>query len=70
MFLYRSSETPSTSFDGTPHPAGTEDSDLEIEADPPDWQSLIPEEELSLLQPLEKKRQDVINGNFNTPINP
>lgn len=46
------------------HAVGSEDSDLEVEADPPDWQSLLTEEELSRLQPLEKKRQDVINGEF------
>lgn len=36
---------------------------MEVEADPPDWQSSVPEEELARLHPHEKKRQDVINGN-------
>uniref|UniRef100_A0A1Y1KTQ6 Rho guanine nucleotide exchange factor 12 n=3 Tax=Photinus pyralis TaxID=7054 RepID=A0A1Y1KTQ6_PHOPY len=68
----RSSESPSTSLDAvssfpTAHPAGTGwDSDMEIDADPSDWQSSVPEDELANLSPHERKRQDVINELFHT----
>ena len=39
------------------------DSDFETEPDPPDWRHSINQEELNQLNPREKKRQDVINGN-------
>ncbi|XP_025837037.1 rho guanine nucleotide exchange factor 12-like [Agrilus planipennis] len=39
---------------------------MELEADPPDWQSSVPEDELAGLHPYEKKRQDVINEIFHT----
>ena len=42
------------------------DSDLEAEADPPDWRHLLAEEELSKLSSKELKRQDVINEFFHT----
>ncbi len=38
------------------------DSDFETEPDPPDWRHSINQEELNQLNPREKKRQDVING--------
>ena len=39
-----------------------EDSDFDTEPDPPDWRLSISQEELALLKPKERKRQDVING--------
>jgi len=42
------------------------DSDLEAEADPPDWRHTISEEELKNLSSKELKRQDVINELFHT----
>lgn len=45
------------------HPAGSEwDSDMEVETDPPDWQTSVPPDDLASLPAHEKKRQDVING--------
>lgn len=45
------------------HPTGSEwDSDMEVEADFPDWQSCISAEILSSLHPHEKNLQDIING--------
>jgi hypothetical protein len=38
------------------------DSDIEIEADPPDWTQNVDEQELRQLSSREKKRQGVING--------
>ena len=45
---------------------GNSDSDLEAEADPPDWRHTITEEELKKLSSKELKRQDVINELFHT----
>ena len=42
------------------------DSDLEAEADPPEWRHEIPEEDLKKLTSKELKRQDVINELFHT----
>lgn len=65
----RLSESPSNnSADATlggagSHPTGSEwDSDMEVEADPPDWQTSVPPDDLASLHPHEKKRQDIING--------
>ena len=41
------------------------DSDFETEPDPPDWRHSINQEELAKLNPREKQRQDVINGESN-----
>jgi len=49
-----------------PDNSGNSDSDLEAEADPPDWRHTIPEEELKNLSSKELKRQDVINELFHT----
>ncbi len=38
------------------------DSDLDTEADPPDWRLSISQEVLATLSKKETKRQDVING--------
>jgi len=38
------------------------DSDVDVEADPPDWSQAVPEDVLAQLSNSEKKRQDVING--------
>jgi hypothetical protein len=38
------------------------DSDFETEPDPPDWRHSINQDELAQLNPREKQRQDVING--------
>ncbi|XP_067143526.1 rho guanine nucleotide exchange factor 11-like isoform X3 [Centruroides vittatus] len=43
-----------------------DDSDLEAEADPPNWQGNVDWETIRLLKPKEKKRQDVINELFHT----
>ncbi|XP_065161980.1 rho guanine nucleotide exchange factor 11 isoform X3 [Atheta coriaria] len=43
-----------------------DDSDLDVEPDPPDWKSSLTEEELSGLHTKEKARQDVINELFHT----
>ena len=40
------------------------DSDFDTEPDPPDWRHSIDQDELNQLNPREKKRQDVINGNW------
>merc|ERR1711936_131921 len=42
------------------------DSDLEAEADPPEWRHEIPEDDLKKLSSKELKRQDVINEFFHT----
>lgn len=39
-----------------------DDSDMEAEADPPNWQESVEWDFLKLMKPKEKKRQDVING--------
>ncbi|GIY24324.1 hypothetical protein CDAR_266562 [Caerostris darwini] len=44
----------------------TEDSDLEADADPPNWQENVDWDVLKLMKPKEKKRQDVINELFHT----
>lgn len=47
------------------HPTGSEwDSDMEVEADPPDWQTSVPPDDLASMPAHEKKRQDVINGSY------
>lgn len=38
------------------------DSDIEVEQDPPDWTSDVPEDVLSRLDRVGKKRQEVLNG--------
>lgn len=49
------------------HATGSEwDSDMEVEVDPPDWQMLVPPDDLASLHPYEKKTQDVINGRLVT----
>ena len=41
------------------------DSDFDADPqDPPDWRPKMNQDELARLKPKEKKRQDVINGNF------
>lgn len=55
---------------GGGHPStGSEwDSDMEVETDPPDWQTSVPPDDLANLPAHEKKRQDVINGEWE-PMN-
>ncbi|KFM79191.1 Rho guanine nucleotide exchange factor 11, partial [Stegodyphus mimosarum] len=52
------------------HSTGTmhtyDDSDLEAEADPPNWQENVDWDVLKVMKPKEKKRQDVINELFHT----
>lgn len=56
--------THSTVSSASAHASSTSyDSDLEIEPDPPDWQSSVSEDVLARLHPEEKKRQEIINGN-------
>ncbi|UYV62901.1 ARHGEF12, partial [Cordylochernes scorpioides] len=63
----RSLDSPSNSVETTTTTTRDfEDSDLEAEVDPPDWQKLLDWEVLRLLKPKEKKRQDVINELFHT----
>ncbi|KRT81051.1 hypothetical protein AMK59_5076, partial [Oryctes borbonicus] len=66
-----SNDSPSSSvntFTIVTHSAGSswDNENDYIEADPPDWQSSLSEEELTRLHPHEKKRQDVINELFHT----
>jgi hypothetical protein len=65
----RSSETPETTVGHSSEPfksspAWDGDSDIEIDQDPPDWTKNVPEETLAALDRLEKKRQEVLNGEF------
>ncbi|XP_072764898.1 rho guanine nucleotide exchange factor 12 isoform X1 [Anoplolepis gracilipes] len=68
----RSLDSPSTSLEQV-HPttsaasASTSwDSDVDVEADPPDWSQAVTEDVLAQLSNSEKKRQDVINELFHT----
>jgi len=68
--VLRSLDSPSTSMEMVTGSCatGTEtlegwDSDIDIEADPPDWTQNVEEQELRQLTSREKKRQGVINGN-------
>jgi len=54
------SETSSNQFQQQTY----EDSDFDTEPDPPDWRLSISQDELAKLKPKERKRQDVINGNY------
>ena len=58
-----SSLVPSSQFPST---QSYWDSDFETEPDPPDWRHSINQEELAQLNPREKQRQDVINGESNS----
>lgn len=67
----RSLDSPSTSLEQV-HPANAGantstswDSDVDVEADPPEWSQGVSEEVLARLSNSEKKRQEVINGSFN-----
>lgn len=66
----RSLDSPSTSLEQV-HPttsvANTStswDSDVDVEADPPDWSQAVAEDVLVHLSNSEKKRQEVINGEY------
>lgn len=66
----RSLDSPSTSLEQV-HPSSSVanastswDSDVDVEADPPDWSQAVPEDVLTQLSNSEKKRQDVINGGY------
>ncbi|XP_077272585.1 rho guanine nucleotide exchange factor 2 isoform X2 [Temnothorax americanus] len=68
----RSLDSPSTSLEQV-HPTSSAanastswDSDVDVEADPPDWSQAVSEDVLSQLSNSEKKRQDVINELFHT----
>jgi len=64
----RSLDSPSTSLEQVdPTSSATNastswDSDVDVEADPPDWSQAVTEDILAQLSNSEKKRQDVING--------
>ena len=58
--------TCSVSSSDTPVQPCNSDSDLEAEADPPDWRISLPEPELARLSSSQLKRQDVINELFHT----
>lgn len=49
-----------------PAPVLLNDSDIESEADLPNWQKLVPIEEIKKLKPKDRKRQDTINELFHT----
>ncbi|KAG0716522.1 Rho guanine nucleotide exchange factor 12 [Chionoecetes opilio] len=49
-----------------PAPALENDSDIECEADLPNWQKLVPSDEVKKLKPKQRKRQDTINELFHT----
>jgi len=64
----RSLDSPSTSLEQV-HPTTSAtntstswDSDVDVEADPPDWSQSVAEDILAQLSNSEKKRQEVING--------
>ncbi|CAB0037399.1 unnamed protein product [Trichogramma brassicae] len=59
----RSLDSPSMSLEQV-HPSASAswDSDVDVEADPPDWSQSVTEEVLASLSNTEKKRQEVING--------
>ncbi|XP_043278903.1 rho guanine nucleotide exchange factor 11 isoform X2 [Venturia canescens] len=68
----RSLDSPSTSLEQV-HPANAGantstswDSDVDVEADPPEWSQGVSEEVLARLSNSEKKRQEVINELFHT----
>ncbi|KAL0104697.1 hypothetical protein PUN28_016378 [Cardiocondyla obscurior] len=68
----RSLDSPSSSLEQV-HPTSSAanastswDSDVDVEADPPDWSQAVPEDVLTQLSNSEKKRQDVINELFHT----
>ncbi|XP_025601965.2 rho guanine nucleotide exchange factor 11 isoform X3 [Athalia rosae] len=67
----RSLDSPSTSLEHV-HPVTSAnttaswDSDVDVEADPPDWSQGVAEDVLSRLTNSEKKRQEVINELFHT----
>ncbi|KAJ8683003.1 hypothetical protein QAD02_018795 [Eretmocerus hayati] len=68
----RSLDSPSTSLEQV-HPAtaganasASWDSDVDVEADPPDWSQAVAEDVLANLTNAEKKRQEVINELFHT----
>ncbi|XP_011700224.1 PREDICTED: rho guanine nucleotide exchange factor 1-like isoform X2 [Wasmannia auropunctata] len=68
----RSLDSPSTSLEQV-HPSSSAanastswDSDVDVEADPPDWSQAVTEDVLAQLSNSEKKRQDVINELFHT----
>ncbi|XP_012059743.1 PREDICTED: rho guanine nucleotide exchange factor 11 [Atta cephalotes] len=68
----RSLDSPSTSLEQV-HPTSSAanastswDSDVDVEADPPDWSQAVTEDVLAQLSNSEKKRQDVINELFHT----
>ncbi|XP_077524953.1 rho guanine nucleotide exchange factor 11-like isoform X4 [Amblyomma americanum] len=68
----RSLESPSQSWEAV-HRSGEapalgplDDSDLEWDLEPPDWQATLGRETLRQLKPKEKKRQDVLNELFYT----
>ncbi|XP_018395362.1 PREDICTED: rho guanine nucleotide exchange factor 11 isoform X4 [Cyphomyrmex costatus] len=68
----RSLDSPSTSLEQV-HPTSSVanastswDSDIDVEADPPDWSQAVSEDVLAQLSNSEKKRQDVINELFHT----
>lgn len=70
----RSLDSPSTSLEQV-HPTTSTtntswDSDVDVEADPPDWSQAVAEDVLAQLSNSEKKRQEVINGNFCWTMDP
>ncbi|KAL6428551.1 hypothetical protein ACFW04_007884 [Cataglyphis niger] len=68
----RSLDSPSTSLEqvhpttSTANASTSWDSDVDVEADPPDWSQAVSEDVLAQLSNSEKKRQDVINELFHT----
>lgn len=67
----RSLESPSQSWEAVhrgevPTLGPLDDSDLEWDLEPPDWQAALGREALRQLKPKEKKRQDVLNELFHT----
>uniref|UniRef100_A0A224YP26 Guanine nucleotide exchange factor n=1 Tax=Rhipicephalus zambeziensis TaxID=60191 RepID=A0A224YP26_9ACAR len=67
----RSLESPSQSWEAVhrsevPTLGPFDDSDLEWDLEPPDWQAALGREALRQLKPKEKKRQDVLNELFHT----
>lgn len=44
------------------------DSDIECEVDLPNWQKLVPSDEIKKLKPKERKRQDTVSGEYHVVV--
>nr|XP_054775549.1 rho guanine nucleotide exchange factor 11-like [Lytechinus pictus] len=58
----RSQDSPRTSLEHLSRAVEEDDSDIEAEANTPNWQKMIDKDIVRKLKPKEVKRQEVING--------